>query len=202
MNTLVLRCCRLLILLALASGCGGHREEKPRLGEVERLPRLETVRPEMNTRLVVARTYLATVEPFEKVDLCAQVRGVVGPIPATTDIGSVVKKGQVLLQLEIPDLLADREHKKALLEQMVKSRELAAQTMQVVQAEIKEADTQVKRYQAEENYRKIQADRVTQLAQGDTVARQLADEAQLQLQAARRRWRRPKPRSSPKKPGC
>ncbi len=184
MNPMAIRNAGFLILLMTAAGCGGQRD-RPRLGEVERLPRLETVRPEIHARLALVRTYLATVEPFEKADLCAHVRGYVAGLSAGIDIGRAVKKGDLLAQLAVPDLVAERNNKKAFLEQMEKTRQLAEQTIAVSQAEVKETEALVKRYQAEENFRKLQSERVTQLAQGNTVSQQLAEEGQLQFQAAR-----------------
>jgi RND family efflux transporter MFP subunit len=172
-------------LLLSLSGCGGEQEAKPRPSRVERLPRLATIRPELHDRLEVKRTYTATVEAFEKADLCAQVRGVVKPITPDIDIGRAVKAGEPLLELDIPDILAERANKKALLEQSRNQHASAAQTVRVAAAEEKEAEAQVARFQADVEFRKLHYARVRKLAQTDTVAQQLADESQLQLSAAK-----------------
>src|SRR5437867_3214271 len=116
------------LIVALA-GCGGRQRAKPRLGEVERLPRLETVTPD-SRKLAVVRSYTATVEPFEKAELCAQVRGYIAAMPAATDIGKPIKKGEALVDLYIPDVVAERDNKKALVEQ---NENLLAQAVQAIE---------------------------------------------------------------------
>src|SRR3954462_10351183 len=70
--------CHLVILLAL--GCGLKPGPRPAQTEIERLPRLETIRAKQ-TLLDVTIDLTATVEAMERTDLCAQVRGVVKQIP-------------------------------------------------------------------------------------------------------------------------
>lgn len=182
---------RFPILLAVgalglaASGCHSRHTGKPRLGEVERLPRLETILPEYHANLQIRRSYTATIEPLEKAELCAQVRGQVKPIAPHVDIGRVVKKNDPLIELDIPDLLADRENKKALLEQAINSAAQAQQAIVVAAEEVKEALAQEKRFQAEVEFREAQFHRVLALAKTETVTRQLVEESQLQLSAAK-----------------
>src|SRR5262249_25781695 len=64
----------LLAAILVICGCGRHRPQAPQLGEVERLVRLETIKPTRDDHLSVRRTYTATVEAYEKVDLCARVQ--------------------------------------------------------------------------------------------------------------------------------
>src|SRR5438270_471708 len=90
--------CLLALLVLTAAGCGVQRPARPRLGEVERLPRLETSPPERTTLLVRAE-YTATVDSLEKAELCAQVRGTVKAIPTDIDIGRSVKEGEALISL-------------------------------------------------------------------------------------------------------
>jgi multidrug resistance efflux pump len=174
----------LILALLLTSGCGTRRGAKPRMGEIERLPRLETVILGKPASLEVVRSYTATVEAFEKADLCAQVKGVVKLLPPHIDIGRVVKKDDLLVSLDVPDLVADRDNKKALVEQSESAVVLAAQAEEVAAAEVKESQALLKRYEADLEYRKLQHARITRLAQGDTLSQQQADEAQLQLNAA------------------
>src|SRR5262249_29639697 len=144
------------LLFMIAAGCAGRHRAKPSLGEVERLPRLECVNPTQHidkNSLKVDHSYTATVETLEKVDLCARVqagttglrgmRGFVKPIPKDVDIGLHVKAGQSLIELELPDLAADREVKVALLSLADNSFKQAEQAIQVAAAEIKEAEAQL-----------------------------------------------------------
>jgi RND family efflux transporter MFP subunit len=174
-----------LLTLVLAAGCERRRAGQPRLGEVERLPRLETIVLGKPARLEVVRSYTATVEALEKAELCAMVRGYIKILPADIDIGRVVKKDEILLTLDIPDLVADRDSKRAMVGQNEKAVALAEQTVKVAQAEVKEAREQVQRYTAELEYRKLQYARLAKLAKGDTVSQQQAEESELQLNTAR-----------------
>src|SRR5262245_48536420 len=110
------------ILLLAITGCGVRRGRAP--AEVERLPRLETVKAELGP-LSVVRSYTATVEPFEKAELCAQVRGYVKSV--AVDIGQTIKQNDVLLTLDIPDVVAERDNKKAMHDQSEKLLAQAAQ---------------------------------------------------------------------------
>jgi RND family efflux transporter MFP subunit len=176
--------CLLAVLLGAAVGCGVQHSAKPRLGEVERLPRLETSQPQRTTLLVKA-DYTATVDSLEKADLCAQVRGAVKTIAADVDIGRPVKEGEALITLDIPDIVAERDNKKALLEQARNLMEQAVQAQRVAGEEVKEAEAQEKRYQADTDFRDLQYRRVAKLAEAQTVQPQLAEEAQLQFLSAR-----------------
>ena len=181
----------LLVVLPLGSGCGKRKAGKPRMGEVERLPRLETVHPELHEQLHFARTYLAMVEAFEKVDLYAQVhaglggmRAVVKPIPKEIDIGRHVTTGQTLIELNIPDLAADRETKTALLALAKNSLLQSEQAIQVAAAEIKESEANIQRHEADVGYKTLKQKRVEDLVRNSTLQQQLKEEADLELKSA------------------
>src|SRR4051794_10223813 len=93
----------LLAFLLPAAGCEKRKAGKPRLGEVERLPRVETVVLGKPARLEVVRSYTATVEALEKADLCAMVKGYVKDLPTDLDIGKTAKQGELLFSLHVPD---------------------------------------------------------------------------------------------------
>jgi RND family efflux transporter MFP subunit len=174
-------------LLVLFAGCR-HRTQVPQLGEVDRLPRLETIKADKGL-LVIRHSYTATVDAYEKADLMGQVRGVIKSLGENADIGRPVKEGELLITLDIPDLVAERDHKKALLEQAQNLRDEATHARQVAFQDVKEAQAQEKRYQADAKYREMQHTRVAKLAQGDTVTKQLAEEAELQHASAVAAWK-------------
>jgi RND family efflux transporter MFP subunit len=171
-------------LILPAAGCDRRKAGKPRLGEVERLPRVETVVLGKPAKLEVTRTYTATLEALEKADLCAMVKGYIKDLPDDLDIGKTAKKGTLLFALFVPDLVADRDNKKALVEQSEKAEALAVQAVAVAQAEAKETRALLLRYEADAEFRRAQFARVSRLAQGDTLSKQQVDEAKLQLDAA------------------
>jgi RND family efflux transporter MFP subunit len=202
-------------VLALA-GCGGHSARRPKLAEIDRVPRLETISPKLQETFRVPRDYTATVEPLEKADLYPQVRGVVEYLSADADIGRSVRGsaltppaaatglallgvhpltgtaallaahggGEVLVQLAIPDVLAERDNKKALLELSQEARALAHKAREVAAREVKEAEAQRKRYQADVAFRAVQHQRMVRLVSQDTVQKQQAEETELQYRSA------------------
>jgi HlyD family secretion protein len=174
----------LVVALLPATGCEKRKAGKPRLGEVERLPRVETVVLGKPSKLEVVRSYTATIESYEKADVCAMVKGYIKDLPAELDIGREVKKGKPLFSLYVPDLVADRNNKKALVEQNEKALALAIEAVEVAKAEIKEAQSLVLRFESDLEFRRTQFVRITRLVQGDTLSKQQVDEAKLQLDAA------------------
>ncbi|HYV36375.1 MAG TPA: efflux RND transporter periplasmic adaptor subunit [Gemmataceae bacterium] len=175
----------LMVALASLAPSGCKRSPgKPRLGEVERLPRLETIVLGNPTKLEVVRSYTATVEALEKADVCAMVKGYIKELPPDLDIGRVVTKNELLLKLHVPDLEAERDNKKALVQQSEKAFVLAVQAVQVAEAEVKEAQAMLLRFDADVEYRKTQHARITKLAQGDALSQQQVDEAKLQLNSS------------------
>src|SRR5690349_14008198 len=96
-----------LVAIVTATGCHRHRPQAPQLGEVDRVVRLETIKPTLDAHLSVRRTYTAVVEAYEKADLAAQVKGQVQLMLPNGDIGRWVKKDEPLMELDIPDILAE-----------------------------------------------------------------------------------------------
>lgn len=175
-----------LIVAALLPlvGCTPRSGYKPRLGEVDRLPHLEVLVPERVTDLRLRRSYIATIDAFEKADLCAQVRGIVETPAAEVEIGRRVKEGEALVRLAIPDVIAERDGKKAQLEQVRRQLQQAIQGKVVAGQEVVEAKALEKRFRAEADFREAQYVRTARLASTETVAPQLLDESRLQRSAA------------------
>ena len=169
----------LLAALLPAIGCEKRKAGKPRLGEVERLPRVETVVLGKEAKLEVVRTYTATVEAFEKVDLCALMptattggmRGVVKPMAREIEIGRLVDPKQTLIELDLPDLAAERDTKKAMVGLAKDVVIQAEQAIAVASAEIKEANVQVERYKAEVDFKVLKQQRVEDLVKAPSCSR-------------------------------
>jgi RND family efflux transporter MFP subunit len=155
---------------------------------------VETVPLKLNDDLKFVRSYLATIEAFEKVDLCARVqagttglrgmRGFVKSVPKEIDIGLQVRAGQPLIQLELPDLAADQKTKQAMLGLADNALLQAEQAIQVAAADIKEAEAQVQRYEADVAYKMVKQKRVEGLVQSTAVSLQLKEEVDLELQTS------------------
>src|SRR5438874_10502339 len=87
-------------------GCGKDAGKPSRTrGPRDRLPRVEVVKPKRDVLLRKIEV-AANIEPLQRVELAARVAGIVR-IDKDVDIGKWVKKGDVLLTLDVPDLRAD-----------------------------------------------------------------------------------------------
>src|SRR5215472_17777603 len=172
--------------LLAALGCG-HGSAKPPRQELERLPRLEVTRP-VRTNLFRRVELAATVEPMKKVDLCTRVPGIVGHLPDQVDIGRPVRGGEILARLEVPDLEADKEHKKALLAQARKQKVQAEEAKAVAEREIEESKKIEKRWAADFTFQKLKFERQRDLVRRGAADLQLQQEAQRQMESAQAAW--------------
>jgi RND family efflux transporter MFP subunit len=162
-------------------------KKKPRLAGFDRLPRVEVVRPRRTTPadpLVRKIEVAATVEPLQRVDLCARVPGTVDYLPKEIDIGRKVKKGDQLVHLAVPDLEAEKKQKEAYLEQVRNQVEQAKQAKVVAEEEVKEARAMEQKYVADYEFQKLRFERINKLVRLEAQDRQLADEAQKQMATA------------------
>jgi RND family efflux transporter MFP subunit len=173
-------------LLPTVAGCESRAERSRRHG-AERLPRLEVVQPRA---MSLARTIelAVTIEPLEKVDLCARVPGVVEYLPADVDIGRQVQAGEKLIRLAVPDLEAQKRQKEALLEQARNQRVQAEEMANVAAKELQEAQKQEQRYAAEYKARKLEHERVSELVRRSVLQAERGQEAERQLEAAEAAW--------------
>jgi RND family efflux transporter MFP subunit len=174
----------LMVVAAVwAVGCDS-KPAKPKLGEVERLPRVETLKPEAGHRKITFET-LATVEPLERARLSAQVQGEVKGLTPDIDIGKPIKKGEVLITLDIPSALAEQENKKAFLAQARNVRDQAEESRKVAVRDVEEAEAQVGRWKADLAFRELQLARNTELVRKLTVQPILQEESELQRNTAK-----------------
>jgi RND family efflux transporter MFP subunit len=129
------------------------------------------------------------IEAFEATSLHAKVGGYVRSL--AVDTGDTIRAGQVIAELDVPELQAEVEQKRALLEQAGAEREQADAAVAVaesavtsaeakvvqVQASIRRTQAEVARWQAEYN-------RTGQLVRESAVTASLLDETRSKLEAA------------------
>lgn len=168
-------------LLAVLVGCG-HGGRPPR-GSVERLPRLEVVRPQ-RVELKRVVELAATLRAMKEVDLTARVPGVVDYLPDRIDIGRKVKKDEVLLKLAVPELEADKKHKQALLEQARKQKVQAEEALTVARRQAEESQKREKQYEADLAYQRLRFERMRDLVRRGAQELQIQEEAEKQRDAA------------------
>ncbi|HEV3258008.1 MAG TPA: efflux RND transporter periplasmic adaptor subunit [Gemmataceae bacterium] len=194
MSTPRLLSCLLAALPLALVGCG-TRDAQPRTSESERLPRLETGHPRRGS-LPVYIDLSATVEAFEKADLCARVPGMVeslrlnpetgqpDPYRPELQIGRKVTAGEPLVKLAVPDLEADKVLKEKMLEQAKNVKRQAVEAGNVAARELEEAREQLNRYLAEYNFAKDKHERTVKLVERNVLQPEVAEETKSKLEAA------------------
>ncbi len=130
-----------------------------------------------------------TVHAFDKADLYAKVSGYL--IRQKVDIGDVVKKGEVLAEVDAPELLKSRDQARAALGQaqakvkMSKARVVTAESdHEAAAAQVTQVEADIPKFTSLRVYRKEQRDRIAGLVERNAVERKLMDEAQQQLDAS------------------
>jgi RND family efflux transporter MFP subunit len=106
------------------------------------------------------------------------------PLLGTAALLAGRTEAEVLVGLAVPDVLAERDNKQALLLLAIEARSQASKAREVAAREVKEAQAQRKRYSAEVEYRALHHERMVRLVSTDTVQRQQAEEARLQHKSA------------------
>lgn len=154
----------------------------------EVLPRVETLHPKAGG---IART---TAQPgsahsYESAELFAKVSGYLSV--QNVDIGSVVKRGQLLAELDVPELNKELEFATAAVQQAeaeVKQTEAriesAAADQRASEAYVVQTEAEIARCDAERSFREKQYNRIRQLHELRSVEERLVDEKLDQLHAA------------------
>jgi RND family efflux transporter MFP subunit len=150
--------------------------------------RVEVVHP---TKGGLGRTVKqpGVVHAFNKAELFAKVSGYL--VRQKVDIGDMVKKGDVLAEIDIPELFKSADQAKAALEQeKAKVKQSEARILTAVAdresaaAAVQEAQANIAKFTADRDYRKKELDRITGLFRQKAVAAELVDEQQRQYEAA------------------
>jgi RND family efflux transporter MFP subunit len=147
---------------------------KPRPGGLERI----AVQP-------------ASVEPFEQVDIYAQVAGILKN--QRVDIGDKVKKEGVLAEVDAPILLTERDNAASNLESARDQVQISRALLVAAEAELKAAKlrenqraAEVASVEATVKFRKAELQRFKELSQRGAITQQTVDEQASKLEAAER----------------
>jgi RND family efflux transporter MFP subunit len=163
-----------------AAGAGEKREEA-----------VATVTVSAPVRATLRRTSLQPghVEAFESTAVHAKLAGFVERVEV--DIGDTVKAGDVLARIAVPELVAERDQKAAMVERAVaevrraeSNRKVAAADRRAADARAAEAAAAIARADAEVQRRQYELKRTEQLVQESAVTAAVGDEARSALAAA------------------
>jgi HlyD family secretion protein len=181
---------RLALGLAVATasaGCEGTSNGKSRPSSAA-ITRVEVVRP---TRQTVRRTVEepGQIVAFQTTPIHARIVGYVRDV--RVDIGARVKKGDVLIELSVPEVEADLQEKRAAVEQALAKKAQVEAAVKVAQAGVSTAEAKATEIQA--GLKRTDADlvrwqqehrRVEQLVNERATTGTLLDETRNKLRSA------------------
>jgi multidrug efflux pump subunit AcrA (membrane-fusion protein) len=124
----------------------------------------------------------AKVEFFFKADLMAQVAGPVKFIKK--DVGDPVAKGEVLVQIDVPELVQEVAQKDALIRQAEAEAEVAQKKVTVAEKAARVSAKQVAAKEAEVEYLQLKLSRYSYLAKENVVYKDVVDEKTKELKVA------------------
>src|SRR5262249_50462752 len=133
-------------LLVFVAGC--QRDEPPPAKAVPAQspaagPALRVVMPERKSVSRPIEQPGFNIEPFEETPLYPRVSGYVGKWHK--DIGASVKEGEVLAELDVPEMLVDLRQKEATIRQALAQVGQARAAVQAAQAQLTRAKSQYER---------------------------------------------------------
>jgi RND family efflux transporter MFP subunit len=172
---------------AVAAGC-----DRPSAGKTDHsaqpVMRVDVVKPERHT---VQRSVSepGQLEAYETTPIHANIAGYVRTV--NTNIGSEIKKGQVLAELDVPELEAEVKQKVAAVDQAQAKKAQAEAAVKVAQAAVTSSEAKlveiqaaVKRANADLRWRQLEDRRVEQLFKEGAQTGTLLDETHDKLLSA------------------
>ncbi|CAN5826747.1 efflux RND transporter periplasmic adaptor subunit [soil metagenome] len=176
------------LAFALLAGCEPATEATTARSKTQ-VVRIATVVPE---RATIRRTTRepGQVEAFERTDIHAKIAGYIREL--NVDIGDRIESGQLLAELDVPEVEADVLRKRAHLEQdQAEQRkaealvEVAETAVATAEARIVEVRASVRRTEAEVVRWQSEFQRIEQLVREQAITSSLRDETRSKLEAAR-----------------
>lgn len=152
---------------------------------------VKVVRPKRDPNFRITTQQFATVEPFYQAALRARVTGVVRSV--SKDIGEPVRAGELLVDIDAPDLKLAVEQKDAVVTQRERELAVAQTDLAVARSAVDAADVAIRlkevdvaRAKDTRAARKIDLEAITVLFRQDSVQKNKVDAAELDFHAAQR----------------
>jgi RND family efflux transporter MFP subunit len=184
-----------LILLPFIAGCARSPVEVPAAAQSSpaaapaAAPAAPPVGRPQRRALVRTVEQPGRVEPFAQTPLVAKVAGYVKAFSA--DYGDVVRAGQLLAEIDVPELAEELKQKQALVAEAAAEvehakKQLAAAEAQVNSAAAAVAEARAGRKRAQANYDRWQSEskRLAKMAEQRVIDEQVRDETLNQFRAA------------------
>jgi HlyD family secretion protein len=151
---------------------------------------VKTVRPKLNAHFVRSVTQPADLKPFFRAELMARVPGVVTE-DLKKNIGDAVQKGEILMNLDVPDLVAEVDQKEAAVKLARKDEQAAEEMVKIMAAankraaaEIKEKQADIERAEAKRKFKQAELRRFQILVASKAVTDDILDEKMRDLELA------------------
>ena len=150
---------------------------------------VKAIRPRRDPTFRLSTRQIATVQPFVQAGLRARVAGVVRHV--TKDIGDSVRAGELLVEIDVPDLEQAVAQKDAVVRQRLREAdgteaELASARagIELAAANVKQKDAEVFQSDSLRAFKQKRYDRIKVLVGGGSVTPDVVDEAELDARAA------------------
>jgi multidrug resistance efflux pump len=157
------------------------REGRPHL--------VKAAHPVKDASVRISVRQLLSVEPFFEANLRTQVAGVVQKVPHS--IGAVVKRGELLVEIAVPDLDEEVLQKQAVIRQRRKDVETTRAQIPIAEAQVAMSKEMVDQRRAEANqavetreYRKGRYDRFVVAAEGNALQKSIVEEERRDYRSA------------------
>jgi len=151
--------------------------------------KIKAVRPVKIGDLAISVEQLGVVEAFYRSDLRARASGIVKSI--TADIGDRVRKGDVLVTLDVPELNEEVARSEKLIDQRRQEKRVAEARLEdaiaarnVAKAAFKQKSSDATGVEATRNLRKAKVNRYRELAERGTVVGSVVEEEERDYLAA------------------
>ncbi len=102
---------------------------------------VKTVRPRLDANFRISNQQIAEVEPFYKAGLRARAAGLVRTV--RKDIGEPVRMGELLVEIDAPDLEQELEQKEAMIRQRQRELQVSRAMLKFAEAAVTTAKAQV-----------------------------------------------------------
>ena len=160
-------------------------------GKAGAIVKVKAIRPRRDPSFRLSSQAIATVEPYVQAGLKARVSGVVRQV--SKNIGEPVRAGELLLEIDVPDLEQAVDQKSSLIAQRERELTVAATDLTVAQVAVRAAAVatrlkvvDVARAKDLRTARKLDLDAVNVLFQQSSAVKSRVDSADLDYHAAER----------------
>jgi multidrug efflux pump subunit AcrA (membrane-fusion protein) len=150
---------------------------------------IRVVRPKRDPYLEMAVEQIATVEPYFKADLKTRVSGIVRAVHK--HIGDPVRRGEVLVEVDVPELDQEVMQKEGVVEQRKQELRVslaeydnALAVVEVAKANVRQREAEAGQSEATREFRRRRFARISAMAGRDAVVANVVDEEEKEYRAA------------------